>query len=93
MVTMFSVFAYYSFFSTLYNLINLHLIFQGKGRYIAPINMLKRPPKGEDDHKDGVLFSKNVGSSSFQVKMFVNSIAGKGLYARLDVQNVVVIIV
>lgn len=48
---------------------------RGKGRYIAPINMLKRPPKGEDDHKDGVLLSKNVGRSSFQVKMFVNSIA------------------
>lgn len=60
-------------------------VFQGKGGYIVPIKMLKGPPKAEDGHEDSVLLSKHVGSSSFQVKTFVNAIAGKDLYAWLDV--------
>jgi hypothetical protein len=46
----------------------------------VPIKMLKGPPKAEDGHEDSVLLSKHVGSSSFQVKTFVNAIAGKDLY-------------
>jgi hypothetical protein len=58
-------------------------LFQGKGGYIVPIKMLKSSPKAEDGHGDSVLLSKHAGSSSFQVKTFVNAIAGKDLYAFL----------
>jgi hypothetical protein len=58
-------------------------VFQGKGGYIVPIKMLKRSPKAGDGHGDSVLLSKHAGSSSFQVKTFVNAIAGKDLYAFL----------
>ncbi|XP_062169276.1 cytochrome c-type biogenesis ccda-like chloroplastic protein [Alnus glutinosa] len=51
----------------------------GKGGYIVPIKMLKGPPKAEDGHEDSVLLSKHVGSSSFQVKTFVNAIAAVNL--------------
>ncbi|GLT62516.1 hypothetical protein SLA2020_351480 [Shorea laevis] len=47
----------------------------GKGGYIVPMKMLKRPPKAEDGQEDSVLLSKHVGSSSFPVKTFVNAIA------------------
>jgi hypothetical protein len=58
-------------------------LFQGKGGYIVPIKMLKSSPKAEDGHGDSVLLSKHAGSSSFQVKTFVNAIASKDLYAFL----------
>uniref|UniRef100_A0A2N9GSR2 Cytochrome C biogenesis protein transmembrane domain-containing protein n=1 Tax=Fagus sylvatica TaxID=28930 RepID=A0A2N9GSR2_FAGSY len=53
----------------------------GKGRYIVPMKMLKRPLRAEDGHKDSVELSKNVGSTSFQVATLVNSIAAMNLVA------------
>ena len=41
-----------------------------------PIKMLKGPTSAEDDHEDGLVLSKNVGNSSFQVATLVNAIAG-----------------
>lgn len=48
---------------------------------MVPIKMLKRAPgvESEDGHKDGVLLSKNVGSSSFQAKTFISAIAAMNL--------------
>ena len=56
-----------------------------------PIKMLKGPTRAEDDHEDGLVLSKNVGNSSFQVATLVNAIAGNGLYTLLYVKYVPII--
>ena len=53
--------------------------------------MLKGPTRTEDDHEDGLVLSKNVGNSSFQVATLVNAIAGNGLYTLLYVKYVAII--
>ena len=58
---------------------------------IMPIKMLKGPTRAEDDHEDGLVLSKNVGNSSFQVATLVNAIAGNGLYTLLYVKYVAII--